>query len=98
MCQDRTTDTVVAIKVLHKDEDLHPDTDHEVRMYRKLLAGCDHRSQYVESLLLVDGSLIDFTSGCLLKSSRVVRTVDSIASSLIFVTVPCMMSFGVTAG
>lgn len=53
MCQDRSTETIVAIKVLHKDEDLHPDIDHEARMYRKLLAGCDRRSQYVENLLFL---------------------------------------------
>ena len=44
---DKVTNTEVAIKVLHKDEDLHEDVGVEERLYRKLLAGCNRRVEYV---------------------------------------------------
>lgn len=44
-CEDTVTQTRVAIKVLHKDEDLHGDVNHEAQMYRKILSGCDRRSE-----------------------------------------------------
>ncbi|KAI0691975.1 kinase-like protein [Cerioporus squamosus] len=37
---DKVTGTGVAIKVLHKDEDLNVDPQREVRLYHKLLSGC----------------------------------------------------------
>ena len=40
---DNITDTAVAIKLLHKGEDLHEDMRHEEKIYRRLLAGCDPR-------------------------------------------------------
>lgn len=39
--EDRFTGSAVAIKLLHKDEDLNSDLHVEERMYQKLLAGCD---------------------------------------------------------
>ena len=44
LCEYKDTCTSVAIKVLHRSEDLNPDVHHEARMYRKVLAGCDRRS------------------------------------------------------
>ncbi|KAI0683367.1 kinase-like protein [Cerioporus squamosus] len=38
--EDKITGSVVAIKLLHKDEDLNSDPQKEVRIYRKLLEGC----------------------------------------------------------
>ena len=44
---DRMTNSAVAVKVLHKDEDLQDDLELEERLYRKLLAGCNRRVEYV---------------------------------------------------
>ena len=47
LATDKVTNAEVAIKVLHKDEDLQDDTELEERLYRKLLAGCNRRVEYV---------------------------------------------------
>lgn len=52
--EDKYTGTLVAIKVLHKDEDANCDAGKEVRLYRKLLAGCNRHMGYVQSLDVSD--------------------------------------------
>ncbi|OSD06155.1 kinase-like protein [Trametes coccinea BRFM310] len=39
--EDNVTGTIVAIKVLHRDDDLHTDDGGEERMYEKILLGCN---------------------------------------------------------
>ncbi|PIL33112.1 hypothetical protein GSI_04561 [Ganoderma sinense ZZ0214-1] len=43
LAKNSVTDTSVAIKLLHKDEELHEDVRHEEKVYGMLLAGCDPR-------------------------------------------------------
>ncbi|KAI0324868.1 kinase-like protein, partial [Cubamyces sp. BRFM 1775] len=39
--EDQITGTAVAVKILHRDEDLHGDVELEERVYKKLVAGCN---------------------------------------------------------
>ncbi|KAI0359242.1 kinase-like protein, partial [Trametes cingulata] len=44
--EDTYTTSVVAVKLLHRDELLHNDVNTERKMYRKLVEGCDPRVEY----------------------------------------------------
>ncbi|KAI0359117.1 kinase-like protein [Trametes cingulata] len=44
--EDTYTSSVVAIKLLHRDELLHNDVNTERKIYRKLVEGCDPRVEY----------------------------------------------------
>lgn len=57
LAKDKATNAEVAIKLLHKDEDLQDDMEVEERLYRKLLAGCNRRVEYV--LILLSSRLSD---------------------------------------
>ncbi|KAI0661151.1 kinase-like domain-containing protein [Cubamyces menziesii] len=49
--EDKITGTAVAIKLLHRDEDLAPHALVEQRMYEKLLAGCNPRVRLFAQVL-----------------------------------------------
>nr|VWO95048.1 N/A [Ganoderma boninense] len=79
LAEDTLTDTAVAIKLLHKDPDLHEDVRHEENVYRTLLAGCDprielfaeaitsgtHRGFHCIVFELCGATLYDMVHGCM---------------------------------
>ncbi|KAI1782448.1 kinase-like protein [Ganoderma leucocontextum] len=79
LAEDTITETAVAIKLLHKDPDLHEDVRHEEKVYRALLAGCDprielfaeaitsgtHRGFHCIVFELCGATLYDMVNGCM---------------------------------
>ncbi|KAI0730646.1 kinase-like protein [Earliella scabrosa] len=49
--EDAITGTLVAIKVLHQDQNRNPDAEKEVRVYRTLLAGCNAHTDLFAAVL-----------------------------------------------
>ena len=90
LAEDTVTETAVAIKLLHKDPDLHEDVRHEEKVYRTLLAGCDPRIQYVLRPCCLRcaardlGSQPSSPSDSLPRLSPAARIADSTASFLNF--------------
>ncbi|PIL26214.1 hypothetical protein GSI_11969 [Ganoderma sinense ZZ0214-1] len=97
LAEDTITGTAVAIKLLHKDPDLHEDVRHEEKVYRTLLAGCDPRIElFAEAITsgthlgfhcivfeLCGATLYDMVHGCMELLPFPARHVLEIAYQLV---------------